>query len=187
MEGSTRAFIAVEIDPAVRKGLAELVTKMECDAVRPVREDQIHITLLFLGELDDARIKAMSGALAMIDEPPFNVLMNGIGTFRGGDLRIIYAKIIDGAEELTRIHSMLKESAGKLKIKTDEREFPPHATVARVNNPSSSDISYLQGFLASHSEDTLGDFTCSQIKLKSSALGESGPAYTDISVRQLPL
>ncbi len=187
MGGSTRAFIAVDIEPGVRKRLAGLVAKMECDAVRPVREDQIHITLLFLGDLDDTEIKAMSDALAGIDEQPFNVMMNGIGTFRGGDLRIIYAKIIDGAEELTRIHSALKESSDALGIKTDEREFPPHATIARVNNPSSSDISYLQGFLANHSEDTLGNFTCSQIKLKSSVLSEKGPTYSDISVKQMPL
>lgn len=187
MDGRTRAFIAVDIDPEVRKGLAELVTKMECDAVRPVRVDQIHITLLFLGELEETKIRAMSDAVSRVDEPPFNILMNGIGTFRGGDLRIIYAKIIDGAEELTRIHSMLKESSDGLGIKTDEREFPPHATIARVNNPSSSDVSYLQGFLASHSEDTLGDFTCNQIKLKGSVLGEKGPTYSDIYVRQLPL
>ncbi len=185
MAGSVRAFVAVDIDPEVRKRASALISGMDCSAIRPVSEDQIHVTLLFMGRIRGAATKAISDAMSQLDEKPFGVSMHGIGAFRGGEIRVIYAKITDGYDELMRIHSCLKESADRIGIKTDGREFAAHATIARVKNPSDDDIDYIRGFIASHSEDALGDFTCSEIRLKESTLKEKGPAYTDIFVKRL--
>ncbi|MCL5112057.1 MAG: RNA 2',3'-cyclic phosphodiesterase [Candidatus Marsarchaeota archaeon] len=185
MADSMRAFVAAEIDQVARKRIEALISEMDCSAIRPVREDQIHVTLMFMGQLGDAAAKAISDAISQLDEEPFGVSVNGIGTFSGSGIRIIYAKITDGYDELLRIRSSLKESADRIGIKADGREFAAHATIARVKNPSDDDIDYIRGFIASHSEDALGDFTCSEIKLKRSVLGEKGPAYTDIFVKRL--
>ncbi len=181
---STRAFIAIEIAPNVRKKITAITSEMECNSARPVKEEQIHMTLLFLGSINDAQIKGMTEAISQIDVPQFNLSFGGIGTF-GRVPRVIFANVLEGEVELRRIYSVLRESAEKLKIKLEDRDFAAHATIARIKDPSKEDVLYLKGFIASHSEDSFGSFTCKEIKLKSSVLGEHGPTHSDLYTKAL--
>ncbi len=185
MGNGTRAFIAVDIPLVVRKKMIQVLEDIDCDAVRPVREDQIHITLLFLGMMNDTQLKGMTKALSQLGTAGFGLLFNGIGSFSEEKPRVIFANIIEGEAELSQIYSTLKAKASALGIKTDDRGFAAHATIARVKEAGTDDILYLKGFVASHSEDEFGGFHCNEVKLKSSVLKSDGPEYSDIFVKDL--
>ncbi len=180
-----RSFIAVDIPLEVGKRLATLAAGMRCSAAKPVRHDQMHITLLFLGDLDKSLIEGVSEAISRIDTRQFNVVINGIGVLGARGPGVVYARVIGGVSELSRVSAALKESISELGIKTEGRSFLPHVTIARVRNPSMEDAAYINGFAASHSEDSLGEFVCSEIKLEGSSLGSNGPSYSGIYVKRL--
>lgn len=180
-----RSFIAVDIPPEISKRLATLAAGMRCSAVKPVRQDQMHITLLFLGDLDKNLIEGVSKAISRIDMRQFDVVINGIGVLGARSPSVVYARVLGGGSELSTVSAALKESVSALGIKTDDRRFLPHATIARVKNPSREDADYINGFAASHSEDSLGGFVCSEIKLEGSSLSSKGPVYSGIYVKRL--
>ncbi|HUC38990.1 MAG TPA: RNA 2',3'-cyclic phosphodiesterase [Candidatus Acidoferrum sp.] len=180
MEGGTRAFIAVEIPEKVKKEIAKLAAELECGSARPVSESQMHITLLFLGNLGGQEVSEVSDALSKIRYKEFEISINGAGTFSRRNPNVIFAGVGDGSKDLEKIHRMISEELSGLHIKLEERKFFPHTTIARVHRPSPSDISYIDGFVAAHSEDSIGSFKCREIKLKGSLLTHEGPEYTDI-------
>ena len=166
MEKGTRAFVAIDIPPAIRKKMAQILEDTDCKAVRPVGEDQIHITLLFLGTVNETQLKGMMKAISELGVPEFDLLFKGVGAFSEEKPRVIFANIIEGEDMLAQIYSTLKAKASALGIKTEDRAFAAHATIARVKEAGRDDIVYLKGFVASHSEDEFGGFHCKEIKLK---------------------
>jgi RNA 2',3'-cyclic 3'-phosphodiesterase len=129
-----RAFVAVEPPPAVRDALGDRVQAVrDRSAAAGLRfATSWHVTLQFLGRVDDgdelagALTRALAGA-----EPPF-VRLGGAGAFprtsRGTSLWI---GVEEGAEELGRIASTVMHATEPLGFVADARRFQPHVTLAR--------------------------------------------------------
>ncbi len=179
-----RAFIAIDIPKQVRNGLAEAAKLIDCKPAKPVREDQIHITVLFLGSIGKAQLSSATKALSETEAKEFNISFNGIGTFSRTRPNVIFAKVDDGISDLERISSGMQKSLSN-EIRFESRDFHAHATLARVRNPTEKDVEYVNGFVAIHSEDSLGEFTCKEIKIKTSVLNQEGPEYTDVFTKKL--
>jgi len=140
-----RAFIAVEIDPEIRQKISELISclkKSEAD-VKWITEDQMHLTLKFLGNIDEGRIQEISGVLSSIshDFKAFEITLSNIGAFpnlnhprviwigidKGADLLKTLAGKIDAELEKLGFHPSTSLGTGK-----ETREFKAHLTLGRV-------------------------------------------------------
>ncbi len=178
--GGTRAFIAIEIDEAVKEKLAEVSNRIKYACAKAVPPHQVHITMAFLGGIDDESIEEIGMLLSAMRRSQFNISLTGLGVFSAKSPKVIFAKVLGGQEELGLMASYINDGIRALGMKIDERKFSAHVTIARVRGPGAADMDHISRFVAAHSGDQFGSFVCGGIKLKGSLLTPNGPVYRDL-------
>jgi RNA 2',3'-cyclic 3'-phosphodiesterase len=180
--GRTRTFIAVDIGDGIRNnaiGLQELLAKTGAE-VKWVTPESLHITLLFLGEVDDRELHTVCRAVREIaaGEPPFPLRVSGVGAFPTPRRpKIAWAGIVDGAEELRRLHGKLEPKMLDLGYyRKEEREFTPHLTLGRVKGEA--DGLKLAPELTKRLAWDGGRTVVDEVLVFSSELEKDGPIYT---------
>jgi 2'-5' RNA ligase len=98
-----------------------------------VRPDHAHLTLVFLGHVDDVRVPALIDAVGMnVDAQPFDIVFSGIGVFpRHGAPRVLWMGIDAGGSQLRALQLELTARVSSRGIAVESREFHPHLTLAR--------------------------------------------------------
>ncbi len=114
----------------------ERVAADESTALRWSRAGNIHLTLHFLGDLDEARETAVR---AQLDEPlatdPFDVTLGELGLFPpSGRPRVFWVAVEHGRRELLAIHAELSRRLVAAGVEIETRPFAPHLTLARVRD-----------------------------------------------------
>lgn len=133
---ATRAFIAIPFPESVRTTLADLRRAAPSGApVRWLSPDTIHLTLKFLGPVEEARLARVKERLSRIPWPWGNVsfVVAGVGAFP--DLRrprVVWAGITEGAERLVELAALVDDEMAALGFPREERRFSPHVTLGRV-------------------------------------------------------
>ena len=139
-----RLFVAVEIEPQVVARLAacvdELRRRVETRApqarVTWVPADRLHVTVRFIGEVDEEQSTRIQSALAPpTGIAPFVLVCRGVGTFpERGAPRVIWAGIGDGADGLAVLEREVSSRLSACGISPEERGYQPHVTLARVRD-----------------------------------------------------
>jgi len=98
---------------------------------RWIDPENYHLTLRFIGDVDGATARDFTNALGAIDVPPFELRLNGLGSFGGNKPRAIFADLGPSAalETLQRAHERAAREAG---LPPESRNFKPHVTLARL-------------------------------------------------------
>ncbi len=174
-----RIFIAIDIKPGDRLHLAvdNMKKELASDHIRWVDMNQLHITLAFLGDTEDARIDNIAGLLDDVSEntEEFRFRVTGIGVFRNlKDPRVIWAGI-DSAEKLDNLFNRIKTGLKELGVETDERPFRPHLTLGRVKSLKNS--AQLGKILENYHDKHLQSVMVYELILYESILDSSGPTY----------
>lgn len=178
----TRTFIAVEIseqmcDAAV--SLQETLAKTGAD-VKWVTPESMHVTLLFLGEVDDRHLHSVCRAVQEVaaTQAPFALRVSGIGAFPNARRpKIVWAGLTDGAEALQRLHDDLETRMLDLGCyRKEERAYTPHLTLGRVKGDA--DGFTLAPELAKRLAWEGGRTTVEEVLVFSSELERDGPLYT---------
>jgi 2'-5' RNA ligase len=174
----TRAFIAIEFSDEIVKEIArvqELVSGVKFSG-KMTELENLHLTLKFLGEIDDKKLEIVREKLKGIKFDKMKLKLGKIGAFSvHGNPRIIWIKV-----EGKALYELQKAIDDSLKgVFSAEERFMGHLTIARVKY-----VKNKKGFL-SHIEGIHVKpitFECSEFKLKRSDLRAIGPVYTDIEV-----
>ena len=140
-----RVFIAIELPPDVRKSLSNHINRLR-NALRDVhaswsREENLHLTLKFLGNTPVAKIEALSQAAqrAAGRFQPFDLIVCRCGAFPPrGQPRVLWIGIDDPTGELTKLHRTLEDECAKAGFVREGRPFHPHLTIARLRKPKGS-------------------------------------------------
>jgi 2'-5' RNA ligase len=134
----TRTFIAVETSAEIRAravALQESLAKTGAE-VKWSSPETMHITLLFLGEVDDRELHAVCRAVQEVaaTEPTFSLSVSGVGAFPTPRRpKILWAGITEGADELRRLYGKLEEKLLDLGCyRKEERGYTPHLTLGRT-------------------------------------------------------
>lgn len=126
-----RLFSAIEIPP----GIAERLTVLRAglSGARWIDPENYHLTLRFIGDVDGPTARDFTYALGDIVAPPFELRLNGLGSFGGGKPRAIFADIApsEGLEALRRANERAAREAG---LPPEGRNFKPHVTLARLRS-----------------------------------------------------
>jgi len=180
-----RTFIAVDVPTPIRARCLELQEELAqaCDLIKWVEESSLHVTLLFLGEVEDRDLnnvcKAVAGACA--SKRSFRLAIDGIGTFGAMQQpRTIWAGIAEGADELRALHTALEAPLLKLGCyRREDRPYSPHLTLGRVktNRPSDNLAQAILRRVDWHG----GEYDVREIHVMSSELTREGPIYTVLS------
>ena len=134
-----RVFIAVELGDAVRSA-AEQVTGAVRSRLDPrvratwVPADKMHLTVRFLGHVDDSRVSIVLDAVRPpLPIPPFEIALGACGVFpRSGPPRVFWIGLIDGLTSLQAMHDEFNRRLRPLGYEPEGRAFAAHLTMARV-------------------------------------------------------
>jgi 2'-5' RNA ligase len=145
---TTRTFIALEMVESLQRFLGDLIAyaSHELPAQRWVDPAGIHLTLAFLGELDDERLAAAMEAtlVAAQDIPAFTYRLKGLGVFGSPQQpRVIWMGVEDQPSPyvqgppLQLAHRVLNRELERRQFEIEKRPFSPHLTLARIKQPLS--------------------------------------------------
>lgn len=136
-----RAFIAVEIPPAVKAALGSLTKDLEGrvprGAVRWVRPGQMHLTLRFLGDTDTLKLPAVQAAMDAVGAAngPFEMRLQGIGCFPNMRRpRVIWVGLAGQEERLLALVAGLERRLAPLGWEPEGKPFRAHLTLGRVKD-----------------------------------------------------
>lgn len=177
-----RCFIAVDINEAVCEKLRRLLGVIgELRApVRLADPEAIHVTLKFLGALDDAAARRVRQSLNdCAGCGAFEFQVRGLGAFPKLDFPRVFWAGIESGEGLARLHACVEKALNWMQM-PEERSFHPHLTLARVKNGKGLDrlIEYIKMKGAAFDAGTV---RVSGFHLYQSILGRSGARYSKLA------
>jgi RNA 2',3'-cyclic 3'-phosphodiesterase len=186
---SVRSFIAIELDDPARGELAEEVAylKSHFPKVRWVAPEALHVTLAFLGELDENDLEPVCDLMRETCEamPAFTLDIAGLGCFPNARApRVVWAGCGLGRDETCGLARALREGLAELGLEPDRRAYNPHVTLGRVKAPG--DAAGLETILADASQVAFGEVDVDGITLFMSERKRSGPRYSPMFRADLP-
>jgi 2'-5' RNA ligase len=137
-----RVFIAVPLPEAARADVAALIGSVRDQAdpnardVRWVRLDGLHLTLRFIGQVDEGDLERLAGAVdvAAASLAAFPVSVESAGAFPAqGRPRAIWLGVGEGAAELTAAATAVDDALAAIGLPRSDRPFRAHLTVARAD------------------------------------------------------
>jgi RNA 2',3'-cyclic 3'-phosphodiesterase len=173
-----RLFIAVDIDEATRAQVSTIATRAR-ELIGPqikaswVRTDRLHLTLQFLGQVDERVEQRVRKVLAApIRSAPFDATFDGLGYFPNrGSPRVLWLGINGGLEQLRALYAAV---GGK-------ESFTPHLTLARFRDRvPRRGLARIEGITAS-----AGPSRIDRVTLYESRLSPAGPTYVPLATAPL--
>lgn len=131
-----RLFIAVPFAPPVQAALAEAAGQLRglAEKGRFVHQENLHLTLKFLGEVAPDRVPSLRDALArhLGGRPHFSLALGGVGAFgRRQPLRVVWLGLTGDVAALQRLQQTVEQAAQAAGFPAELRPFAPHVTLAR--------------------------------------------------------
>jgi RNA 2',3'-cyclic 3'-phosphodiesterase len=190
----TRTFVAVELGDEARAHLAREIARLDraLPSVRWADPANLHLTLVFLGELDDERLASVHEAVQDVapNVKPFTLAVAGLGTFGSLDApRVVWAGLGGNLRRLTELHDALAAALEARGFTRESRPFSPHLTLARLKAPLSAGDAHRLASLVrdgSTSERTPGaPFPVDHINIMKSELLRPAARYTSLRAVRL--
>lgn len=177
-----RSFIAVDLDDeGVRRRLVAaqgLLSRTRAD-LKPVEEENLHLTLRFLGEVAQGLLDRIVEELSEVKFKPFRAEIKGVGVFpRLSRPRVIWAGFTKGERELEELFKEIEPRLRGVGLRPERNPFHPHITLARVRSGRNRDLLIRQ--ITELSEEPFGEIVVNSFKLKRSTLAPRGPVYSTI-------
>lgn len=166
-----RLFVALRPPVQIRTQLLSMMQGVE--GARWQSDDQIHLTLRFVGEVDRHLANDIAASLARIVASAPELALSGVGTFdRRGRVDTLWAGVTPAAP-LAALHAKVDRACVSAGVAPDDRAYLPHITLARFNRAGAG----LDAFLADHAGLASAPFTITEFGLYESILGRSGAVY----------
>ena len=188
-----RLFVAIAVPAAVQDALARAQRRLQAAgvALRWVRPHGIHLTLAFLGNVDEARVAPVEEAMgaAAARSGPFDLSVAGLGRFppRGAP-RVLWAGLDGDLDALHRLQGDLDSRLRAADFALEDRPFRPHVTLGRAPQRRAGDLgATVSQALASEAVRRLqfGGWRVVEIVLMRSQLSSAGSIYTRLATAPL--
>ena len=174
-----RLFIAVEIPEDIKKYLVELQNKIESNEVKIkyVKKEGMHLTLKFLGEVQQEKVDEIKRELGKIKFKPFSLNLDSIRVFSNEKyIRVIWVGL-KPEDDINKLQKEIDDILNKWFKK--EKDFKAHLTLARVKYVENKEI-FMQELKKIKVESK--KIEIKNFKLINSKLGREGPVYEDLGV-----
>lgn len=136
-----RVFFAVPLPSDARREVREFA-----DTVKPllprmkwVEEENLHLTLRFIGEVDEERLPLLidAGRDAVHELHTFQAVLGELGAFpHSGKARVLWWGLKRGRDEAVQIFTRLEDELVKRGFESEKRAYHPHVTLARMRRPA---------------------------------------------------
>lgn len=176
----TRTFLGVAVSEETRRRATTVQQELAALAeVKWVEPPNLHVTLLFLGELDDRDLVQVCkvATAAARREPPFELRVSGLGAFPTPRRpKVLWGGIEEGADSLLRLHAAVSAPLIESGIyRKEDRDYTPHLTLGRAN--ADEDSNRLAPELAKRRHWDGGTTEVDEVLVFSSELRRAGPEY----------
>jgi 2'-5' RNA ligase len=181
----TRTFIAIDPGKAIRDRLVALQENLARTGadVKWVEADNLHLTMLFLGEVDQRELTPVCRVVAEAAQQhaPFPMSIEHAGAFPNVRRpRTLWVGVGTGAAEVCALHDALEEPLQALGCyRREERQFTPHLTLGRVRGERAA--ADLAAAMTKHAAWSAGETIVSSVHVMGSELTPNGPIYTVLS------
>jgi 2'-5' RNA ligase len=165
-----RLFTALEIPSEIVQSMARL--RGGLPGARWVEPENYHLTLRFIGDVDDALAEEIADLLNQVARPAFALRIDGLDSFGGRRPRAVVAAVPAVAElvELQAEHERIMQRVGL----EPDRKYKPHVTLARLRDTSSRQVA---DFLSIRQPFRSPSFSVSRFVLYSSRAAIGGGPY----------
>jgi RNA 2',3'-cyclic 3'-phosphodiesterase len=137
-----RLFVAIDLPEEINKTVEEI--RGELPGARWVAADQFHLTLRFIGEVDEVLFRQIREALAGVGGNPFSLTLKGIGHFPPGKhARVLWVGMGE-SEELLKLQRKVERALIDAGIAPEARRFSPHITIARLKETPAAKVLALE-------------------------------------------
>ncbi len=184
--GERRLFVACELPPEVRDalgGLQDSLRRAGAGRLRWARPEGIHVTLKFLGGVDERRLGEVTAALANAIEPfELRVRPAALGGFGGARIRVVWVGLEGDVDGLAALAARIDGALAPLGFPREQRPFAAHLTLARVpDQASTSERRDLSALVSRYEPPALPSMTFRQVSLMQSTLSPGGSVYTRLA------
>ncbi|MBU5678950.1 MAG: RNA 2',3'-cyclic phosphodiesterase [Candidatus Aenigmatarchaeota archaeon] len=168
-----RCFVAIDIPNELVEKIEKIQKEIESNNIKLAKD--FHITLKFLGELEENKINEIVSDLEKIKENRFEIEIKNLGAFPNEKyIRVLWlgcnsSKLIELAR---KVRNCLKDFGNKEK-------FTPHITIARIKGKLQNNI---YNFISKYKNVEVGKFEVREFKLKRSTLTPAGAIYNDLHI-----
>lgn len=181
-----RAFLAFPLPEKIKTAVSPFLEegKRLYPDIKWVEPLNLHITLFFFGEIDEALAEWTGTIIGEFVKTvrPFSAAFAGLGSFPPkGKPRVIFTPLTEGGESSVEIHESLYSRLQR-KHNLKMRKFSPHITLGRVRKGKKQGPLQIERF----QNIPEGRFTIDRIVLYQSVLHSTGPVYNEISSFAVP-
>ncbi len=168
-----RLFVALDLPPSCKSELVELDPHIR--GLRWLPEDQLHLTLSFLGDVHAAEEERLREALGAVRVPPFFLPLSGVGSFSaGGRPSVVWVGVGKGHPHLFALHRRIQDAVLHAGLEPDLKPFHPHVTVGRARGLSQQ---ALKPFLRKYAETEFDLFKVTGFEIYASELKPEGAIH----------
>lgn len=173
-----RAFTAIDIPEGVKGRIGSVASEFHAQNVTLVSQEQLHITLHFLGEVREGKVDILEKSMGQHNFSRFNVSIKGLSYFSPGRPRVIFADVAENAVRISEIYATLADAFIKAGLYLRHEPYVPHITLARVKDRA--DAVWLLGQIKKYANHEFGSFEVGSVVLRKSVLTGAGPQYEDL-------
>jgi 2'-5' RNA ligase len=167
-----RLFAAIRPPQHIRAQLLAVMGGVS--GARWQSDDQLHLTLRFIGEVEGHVAEDIAAALASVHHPRFEIALSRIGSFkRRGQLEVLWAGVTSH-DELKPLHKKVDQACQRAGLRPEGRAYSPHITLARLKRGAGSISSFVETSCGLESQPFAVDNFC----LYESQLTPEGAVYT---------
>ncbi len=168
-----RLFVAIDLPDEVKEKIASLAGSVP--GGRWVPSEQLHLTLRFIGEVDEESFGAIKSALEGVRGVPFAMTLVGVGHFPPGRHPRVLWVGIEPCAPLLELQQRVEAVLANAGIMRDERKFSPHITIARLKETPAETVA---AFEERHAAFRIGPIAVAECHLYSSSLTRTGAIHT---------
>lgn len=174
-----RCFICIPLDEMIVADLTEWLAEADPPRLRPVTPENMHLTVKFLGDVEDREIPRIIDALreAVADAEPMELEVTGVRCLPNARRPRVLAAALEKPEALGGLFERVEEAMARVGFQREGRAFTPHITIGRFKQrPRRGD--------PPPPEDPDGPptgFRADRLILMQSTLEKAGPTYTPLA------
>ncbi len=175
-----RTFIAIDLPDSLKAEIANFINHIKPSLnskINYVSKENLHLTLKFLGEIDENDLSYIEEGLKKIEHNKFSINLNGLGCFPSSvNPRVLWIGIKDEGKNILSLYEKVN-SVLPVRFIEDDKPFSPHLTIARIKEKPMGNFLNL---IHQNKDKDFGSFNVLSFYLYESKLERSGAKYNKI-------
>lgn len=167
-----RLFVALDLPADVRERLSGLGGGVP--GALWVDQQNFHLTLRFIGDVDDDVAEDIAAALAEVTAPAFDLVLDGVCVFATGRRPNVLWVGVEKTPALVHLRDKVESALVRLGMPPEDRKFAPHVTLARLRDAPPARVAR---FIEERGLFRAGPIPIDSFALYASLRGSGGPVY----------